>query len=249
MNLDSLVDFLDSTFQVDKVKDFPNAFNGLQLSNNGTVSNVVGAVDANRENIEIAIQLKADLLIVHHGLYWEGVQPMVGPVFDLYRKAMQANLAIYSLHLPLDIHPVYGHNKGIADALNLIVDEKFFCFMDQPCGLICHGRRNENLHQKLQQLFPRSLHSLCFGSLPERIGVVAGSGGQEILKEILRMKVDTLITGEIRYGAVSFAQLHGLNIYACGHYATESFGVKSLLNLLHGYSHLPCKFIDRFYEL
>ena len=249
MNLDYLVNFLNTTFQVDQVRDFPNAINGLQLGNNGSVSNIVGAVDANRESIEIAIQSKADLLIVHHGLYWEGVQPIVGPIFDLFYKAIQANLAIYSLHLPLDIHPIYGHNKGIADALNLFVDESFACFMNQPCGLICHGSKDGNLHQKLQHLFPGSLHSLCFGRVPERIGIVAGSGGQEVLKEALEKNVDTLITGEVRYSAVSFAQLHKLNVYACGHYATESFGIKSLLSLIHSHSHLPCEFIDRFCEL
>ena len=249
MDLNTLVDFLNTTFQVNKIQDFPNAFNGLQLENEGCISKIVGAVDANRSSIEAAIQQGADLLFVHHGLYWDGVQPMIGPVWELYREAMQANLAIYSLHLPLDVHPLYSHNREIARALDLSIDGSFAHFMNQSCGLICQNNSKKSLQHSLEKIFPKSLHKLCFGGVPQRVGIVSGSGGQELLKEMLKANIDTLITGEVRYAAVSFAQLHKLNIYACGHYATECFGVKSVLNLLHQHTGLPCEFIDTFCEL
>ena len=227
MDLNTVVDFLNTTFQVNRIQDFPNAFNGLQLENEGRISKIVGAVDANRSSIEAAIQQGADLLFVHHGLYWDGVQPM----------------------MPLDVHPLYSHNREIARALDLSIDGSFAHFMNQSCGLICQNNSKKSLQDSLEKIFPKSLHKLCFGGVPQRVGIVSGSGGQELLKEMLKANIDTLITGEVRYAAVSFAQLHKLNIYACGHYATECFGVKSVLNLLHQHTRLPCEFIDTFCEL
>ncbi len=251
MNLKKILEFLDGTFKTKEVQDFPNAFNGLQLSNNGIVDKIVGAVDANRFSIEKAIDEKAQLLIVHHGLFWNGVQPIVGPLYDLYKKAMDANLAIYSIHLPLDMHPQWGHNSTIASRLKLTIEGKFAYYKDQACGLICSDKiETLPLEQRLQALFPSSLHRLKFSqNKPNCIGIVSGSGGLEVLQDVLSHSVDTLITGEIRYSVVSFAQLHSLNIFACGHYATECFGIQNILHLLQENFQMPCSFIDDFCEL
>ena len=250
MQVNLIVDFLNETFSVKQLQDFPNAFNGLQLANNGEVHRVVGAVDANRCSIEAAIKLEADLLCVHHGLYWSGIQPMVGPIYEMYKAAMDANLAIYSVHLPLDSHKVYGHNVSIAHNLNLHVDGAYCEYMQQTCGLVCYDEDEKlSLSQRLRQLFP-NCHALNFGpEIPHKIGIVSGSGGQSLLEETIRQGIDTLITGEVRYSAVSFAQLHRLNIYACGHYATECFGVKNILNLIASRFSIPCQFIDIHCEL
>lgn len=247
VRLEEIVAFLNSTFSVDNARDFPNAFNGLQLQNDGRIHKIVGAVDANPASIERAIAQKADLLCVHHGLYWNGVQPMVGPVYDLFRKVMDANLAIYSLHLPLDSHPKLGHNASIARALNL-KEAGYFCnYFDQNCGIICdgEGETTGTLEQRIKSLFPNGYHALLYGPKAlNKIGIVSGSGGQDLLNELVKNHIDTLITGEIRYSALSFAQLHRLNIFACGHYATECFGVKNQLNLLEQQFLLPCEFLD-----
>lgn len=246
MQLKSIVDFLDETFSVKKLQDFPNAWNGLQLANNGEIKKIVGAVDANRYSIEKAIEQGADLLCVHHGLFWSGAQPLVGPIYELYKAAMAANLAIYSVHLPLDSHPGYGHNVSIARHLKLSVEGTFCEYMQQPCGLICQDNQNEKmtLSERLRALFP-NLHTLNLGpEMPQKIGIVSGSGGQDLLEEAVRCGIDTLITGEVRYSAVSFAQLHRLNIYACGHYNTECFGIKNILDLIANKFHVSCEFID-----
>ena len=251
MDLGKIIEFLEKSFEVSKIQDFPNAFNGLQLANNGTVHKIVGAVDASRISIEKAIEEQAQLLIVHHGLLWNGVQPIVGPLYKLYKKAMDANLAIYSIHLPLDVHPQWGHNATIAKQLNLTPEGTFAHYKDQACGLICSDpQKTISLEERLQTLFPKSLYALTFGpKKPSRIGIVSGSGGMEILTDVLKYSIDTLITGEFRYSAVSFAQLHSLNIFACGHYATEYFGVQNTLNLLQNNFQIPCSFIDTFCDL
>ena len=246
MQLQSISQFLNTTFRVDSVHDFPNAWNGLQLENNGEVTKIAGAVDANVQAIEQAIQLKADLLCVHHGLHWQGVQPLVGPVYELYSKAIQANLAVYSLHLPLDIHPQYSHNALLAKLLDIDVKDTFCAYRDQPCGLLGFKEcTRDELSAQLQYHFPH-YHTLCYGSEQlDNIGIVCGSGGQALLDELVEKNFSTLITGEIHYSAVSFAQLHHLNIFACGHYATECFGIQALLQLLHQQFDLPCQFLEQ----
>ena len=208
-------------------------------------------MDANRISIEKAIEEQAQLLIVHHGLLWNGAQPIVGPLYELYKKAMEANLAIYSMHLPLDIHPQWGHNATIAKHLNLTTEGTFAHYKDQACGLICcDPKESISLEERLQKLFPNSFHALKFGTKkPHRIGIVSGSGGMDILTDALNYSIDTLITGELRYSTVSFAQLHSLNIFVCGHYATECFGVQNILNLLQNNFQIPCLFIDTFCDL
>lgn len=247
VRLEEVVAFLNSTLNVDNAGDFPNAFNGLQLANDGRIHKIVGAVDANSASIMRAIEQKADLLCVHHGLYWNGVQPMVGHVYDLFRKAMAANLAIYSVHLPLDSHPKLGHNASMAHALNL-KEAGYFCnYFDQNCGIICDGsgETTDSLEKRIKCLFSNGHHALLYGPHQlNKIGIVSGSGGQALLDEIVKCHIDTLITGEIRYSALSFAQLHHLNIFACGHYATECFGVKNLLKLIGEQFRLPCEFLD-----
>ena len=250
VSLSSVVSFLDETFQTHQIEDFPNACNGLQLENNGQVSRVVGAVDANVHAIDAAIKQKADLLCVHHGLMWRGLQPLTGSLYNLYRRAIRSNLAVYSLHLPLDGHPIYGHDALIAKALGVVTEGSFIHHKGQSLGCICNGINIDELSRRLKALFPRSYRSFCYGSeQPQRMAIMSGSGGTECLNALVASEIDTFVTGEIHYSAVSFAQLYRLNVFACGHYATECFGVKTLLQLIHEKTKLPCEFIEDFCEL
>lgn len=250
VSLETIISFLDETFQTRQIEDFPNACNGLQLGNNGFVTRIVGVVDASVNVINAAIEQKADLLCVHHGLTWRGLQPLTGALHDLYKRAMEANLAIYSLHLPLDGHPTYGHNALIAKALDMSIETSFTSYKGRPYGCICEGMTLDELNRRLKALFPRLYRAFCYGSdQPRRIAIMSGSGGQECLEELVKSGIDTLITGEIHYSAISFAQLYKLNLFACGHYATECFGIKALLRLLHEKTQLPCEFIEDFCAL
>ena len=179
-----------------------------------------------------------------------GLQPLTGALYKLYKRAMEANLAIYSLHLPLDGHPMYGHNVLIAKALDMSVETSFTSYKGRPYGYVCKGMSTDELNRRLKALFPRSYRAFCYGSeQPKYIAIMSGSGGQECLEALVKSDIDTLVTGEIHYSAISFAQLYKLNLFACGHYATECFGIKALLQLLHEKTHLPCEFIEDFCEL
>ncbi|MBP5191439.1 MAG: Nif3-like dinuclear metal center hexameric protein [Opitutales bacterium] len=247
--LQTIVTFLDETLQTRTIPDYPNACNGLQLENNGKVTRIAGAVDANVHIIEAAIAQKADLLFVHHGLTWQGLKPMTGPLYRLYQQAMAANLAIYSAHLPLDSHPTYGHNVQIAKVLGLKIEGGFAFYNKNSFGWLCQGIERETLCHRLQALFPRSFHPILYGSLhPQKIAIVSGGGGSSV-EEMIASSIDTLITGEVHYSVVSLAQLYRLNLLVCGHYATECFGVQALLPVLQERMQIPCFFIENFCEL
>ena len=120
MKLADLVTYLDTELRIADIPDYPNAYNGLQLENaSGKVSKVVAAVDATLPVIGKAVALGADLLIVHHGMFWNTAQPWTGPVFQKMKLAIDAGLAVYSCHLPLDFHPVLGNDAGVARAVEI----------------------------------------------------------------------------------------------------------------------------------
>ena len=103
--LQSICNFLDEFLKIREVEDYPNALNGLHLENDGQVTRIGAAVDASETTIEMAIGRQVDLLIVHHGIFWGGLNRLVGAQFRKIKRAVSTNLAIYSAHLPLDLHP------------------------------------------------------------------------------------------------------------------------------------------------
>src|ERR1700746_3436503 len=103
--LHTIVSFANELLEVTEIEDYPGAVNGLQLENRGTVSKIGAAVDASSRTIEVAASQSVDLLVVHHGIFWSGISPVTGPVYRRLAKAMEADLANYSVHLLLHSHP------------------------------------------------------------------------------------------------------------------------------------------------
>ena len=130
-----LVDYCDDLLRVREVADWPNALNGLQLENSGAVTRIGAAVDASTRTIDAAIEHGINFLIVHHGLFWPGLQPLTGGRRRMLERAFQRDLALYSAHLPLDIHSVLGNNAQLAGALGLENTEPFFEQKGQCVGL------------------------------------------------------------------------------------------------------------------
>ena len=117
--LSEIVTLLDSTLRIAEIKDASVAMNGLQVENNGSVTKVALGVDGSQKTIDDAIAAGADLLVLHHGIFWCGLQPIKGWWKQKVETCLKHNLAIYSAHLPLDLHPQLGNNAGIARALEL----------------------------------------------------------------------------------------------------------------------------------
>jgi dinuclear metal center YbgI/SA1388 family protein len=244
-NLHELVEFLDRELRVSEIADYPGAMNGLQLANEGRVDRVVAAVDASLPVIEAVAAGGPGLLIVHHGMFWQGAQPVTGAFYRKLHVAMEAGLAIYSSHLPLDVHPEWGNNALLAEALGVIDPQADIEIKGFRVGL--SGRwqgSREELKARLENVLGGRVH-LCPGG-PEqisRVAIITGGAGSEIAK-IAETGVDAFITGEGPHWSYCLAEELGVNLFYGGHYATETFGVQRVAKLIGERFGLPWSFYD-----
>lgn len=228
--LQEIIAFCDTRTRRAEISDFDGAHNGLQIENNGTVKKIAASVDGSMASIQAAIHAGADFLICHHGLFWNPPVPLTGSAFTKIKLALDHNLAVYGSHLPLDCHPEIGNNALLAKTLGLNPVDTFLPYEGQDIAVISEapkGGRNE-LAQKLKACFPETYQAIEYGSeAPQRVAILTGSG-QSAIPHLLPNGIDTLITGELRQHHFSIAQELQLNLYPCGHYATEVYGVQAL---------------------
>ena len=244
-NLHELVEFLDRELMVSEIADYPGAMNGLQLANEGRVDRVVAAVDASLPVIEAVAAGGPGLLIVHHGMFWQGAQPVTGAFYRKLRVAMEAGLAIYSSHLPLDVHPEWGNNALLAGALGVVDPRPDIEIKGFRVGL--SGRwqgSREELKARLEETLGRRVH-LCPAGPEEisRVAIITGGAGSEIAK-IAESGVEAFITGEGPHWSYCLAEELGMNLFYGGHYATETFGVQRVAKLIGERFGLPWSFCD-----
>ncbi len=249
--LSEIVEFCDTYTRQRSIKDFPGAHNGLQIENNGTVTKVAAAVDAGQIPFEKAIAAKTDFLICHHGLFWNAPVPLTKHNYKKVKTAIDGNLAVYSSHLPLDCHLEIGNNVLLANALKLKRIGSFLSYEGNDMATIAigpDGGRKE-LAKRLKTQFPDTYQAIEYGSEhPERIAILTGSG-QSAVEQLRANEIDTLITGELRQHQFNMAQELGLNLYPCGHYATEVFGVKSLAKKISEQFDIEWSFIETACQL
>lgn len=229
----------------DNFGDWDGAVNGLQVENSGQVRRIAACVDASLATIKLAIGAGADLMIVHHGLFWTPSAPWVGKRREMLELLVRNNLAVYSSHLPLDAHPRLGNNARLCAALGFKNLKPFFLEKGRTIGWQTRARiSREDLVGKLAAVLggaPRLLPG--GGERCERIGVVTGGAGGS-LKIAADEGVDTFITGEGPHWTYALAEDLGLNVLYGGHYATETFGVKALAADLSETFGLPWTFLD-----
>jgi len=243
--LKSIVDYCDKILRTKKVGDYDGAVNGLQVANRGGVTRIAATVDASLATARLAIATKADLLIVHHGLFWGPSYPWTGKKYKLLRLLVENNLAVYSSHLPLDAHPRLGNNAQLCAALGLKKLRPFFVTHGQTIGFQSRTKISRaELAAKLTRATgakPRII--LGGGEICRRIGVVTGGAGGD-LKLAADEGVDTFITGEGPHWTYAVAEECGINVFYGGHYATETFGVKALAAELSKKFKVPWGFLD-----
>lgn len=242
-NLDDLVSYCDKRTRRTAFKDAPGAFNGLQVANNGRVTKIGAAVDSGVIPFRKAIAAGVDFLIVHHGMYWDMPRPLTGPAYERVSALVQANCALYSNHLPLDGHPEIGNNALLAKQLGLRPNRPFLVRDGEPIGWIAPSRLTRaNLHAKLLKSYSRVVAIECGSIAPRAIAFCSGSGNSAV-PELMKAGVDTLVTGELREEWFNRAQEEKLNLYLCGHYATEVHAVQALAAELSRKFKLPWTFI------
>lgn len=246
MHLAEAVKYLDELLRTSEVGDFPQAMNGLQVENSGGLTRIGAAVDASESVIREAAQAGVDFLIVHHGLFWRGAQRITESTYRKTRVMMDADMAVYSAHLPLDIHPEIGNNALLAAAIGLQNGKPFFPTAGQDVGLIFDDEvSREVLRDHLERAVGGAVHLSPGGPvLARRIGIVTGGAGGDVAKAA-EAGVDTFITGEGPHWSYTAAEELGVNLFYAGHYATETFGVKAAAELVSRKFALPWQFIDR----
>ena len=244
--LSDIVDFCETYTRKTAIKDFPGAHNGLQIENNGTVTKIAAAVDAGQIPFEQAIAAKADFLICHHGIFWSAPVPLTKHNYKKLKTALDGNLAVYSSHLPLDCHPQIGNNALLAEALELDRIGSFLPYEGTSIATLAAGPEGgrKELAKRLKTLFPDTFQAIEYGSeKPKQIAILTGSG-QSAIDQLQINNIDTLITGELRQHHFNMAQELCLNLYPCGHYATETFGVKALAEKVSEQFQIEWQFIE-----
>ena len=203
MKLARITKWLDRTLHVDAFDDVSN--NGLQIARgDDEVRRAAVAVDASVRAVEAAAAAGAGLLVVHHGISWGGgIRRIDGGVYRVVRTAIEADIAVYACHLPLDAHPTLGNNAVLARSLGLTRLRKAFCYHGNIIGFVGKDRSGRT------------------------VGVCSGGAG-EFAEEAKRLGCDEYITGEASWGDVIAAENVGIKMTCLGHYATEVHGVRAL---------------------
>lgn len=245
MRSEELFQYLDAYLDVPDFPDYGTALNGVQLDGPARIDSLAVAVDASEETIRGAVDAGADLLIVHHGLFWGGLEPLTGRRFRKVAALIREGLGLYSVHLPLDAHPEVGNCAVLARRLEMETDGRFGSYEGAELGV--QGRLSlsrEALRTRLEDLLEREVQLLAGG--PERIeraAVITGAGGS-FIRDAARAGVDALVTGEASHHSYVDAMELGVNVYLGGHYATETWGVRALARHLEDRFGLPWTFVD-----
>ena len=243
--LRALTDYLDRELRLGEIPDYPGAMNGLQIENQGEIKKIGAAVDASLPVFEKAVADDVDLLLVHHGMFWQGAQALTGPFYKKIKLALDAGMALYSAHIPLDVHPVWGNNAQLAKAIGMNDTEAFFDWKGIELGL-----RQEvdlgitDLVSSVEEAVSGKVH-LCAGGGDRvgAVGIITGGAGSEV-ETVASSGIDTFITGEGPHWSFSMAEELGINVIYGGHYATEIFGVRALAAHLQTHFHVDTCFLD-----
>lgn len=234
-SLDDIARHLDVVLRTTEVPDYPGAMNGVQIEHDGPVTRCAVAVDASLQTIDAAIASNANLLVVHHGLFWGGAQPLRGRSFQRVRRLLAHDIAVYASHLPLDLHPTLGNNALMARALELTPSAGFAHFQSVPIGVMGDADiETSALATRCDALARREGGQLVAVGVAaqrrtRRWALCTGAGASsDTLREASLAGVDTLIVGEGPHHTAVEASELGIAVLYVGHYATETFGVRAL---------------------
>lgn len=249
--LSEIRDYLDAVLDIAGVPDYPNALNGVQIENDGDITGVAAAVDFSTATVTATVDAGAQLLLVHHGMFWPGVQPIIGHRFRRLRMMIQNGIAVYSAHLPLDVHPEFGNNSLLARRLGLVPSGGFARFQSIEVGVrgTCDlpTRELADRAQRLSQEFGGTLVATPYASdrMTRRWGVCTGAGADSAtLREAAVGGLDTLIVGEGPHHSAVEARELGIVVLYAGHYATETLGVRALAEATASRFGIRSSFVD-----
>ena len=239
--LSEVVGYLD----IAAVPDYGDAHNGLQVANSGSVERLAVAVDASERTVLEAVKRGCDMLLVHHGLFWSGGATVTGRQYRRLQPLLTADVAVYSAHLPLDVHPEVGNNVVLARELGIALEGRFGSYRGADLGW--WGRlevKREVLAARLDEKLGGRVRMLAFGKEVVRtVGVITGGGGS-MIDAAVAAGLDAYVTGEGAHHTYFDAEEARMNVFYGGHYATETWGVRALAEHLESRFGLGWEFID-----
>ncbi|MDY7079595.1 MAG: Nif3-like dinuclear metal center hexameric protein [Chloroflexota bacterium] len=246
MKRDKLVLYLDDYLHIKEIED--SSQNGLQVECPEEVTKVAFAVDACQAAFEQAVAAGAQLLVVHHGLFWDKPLRLVGPLFRRVRTLVEGGCGLYASHLPLDLHPEVGNNAELARLLDLRGTRAFGEYHGNELGL--GGTLDPPLplsvlvERLTQATGEPPVRVLAYGpGEASQVGCVTG-GAAFLMDQVADAGFDTFVTGETSHSYFHAAAEYGLNVVYGGHYATETLGVQALARHLAGEFGLEVVFLD-----
>jgi dinuclear metal center YbgI/SA1388 family protein len=249
--LEVLTSYADDLLHNSDTPDYPNALNGLQLQNASPIRSVSGAVDFSLRSIDGAIANGSNLLITHHGMFWNGLQRITQSAYQKLKRLIEADVAVYASHLPLDRHPILGNNALLAEALDLKPTGQFARFAEMFIGLKgeCDIETEKLVARanKFSRAYGGEIRApaIARGHRTRQWAICTGAGASSAtVREAANAGIDTLIVGEGPHHTAVEAEENGLVIIYAGHYATETLGVSALAQHLGERFGLPWHFVS-----
>jgi len=249
--LESITRYADELLENDNTGDYPNALNGLQLENRSPITGIAAAVDFSSRSIQGAVATNSNFLLVHHGMYWGGLEKLTGAAYRRVQKLIESDIAVYASHLPLDRHPTLGNNVLLARELGLEPTGGFARFENFFIGVSGESDIETSVLARRARQFAAAqdgdvrVSPSRQGRMTKRWAICTGAGAaRDTLREASSMGVDTLIVGEGPHWTAVQADENDLVIIYAGHYATETLGVRALAQHLAERFNLPWHFVS-----
>lgn len=246
-DLKSLSRYLDTFLLVEQFQDV--ALNGLQVQGSGEIKNIATAVTASLAAIERAVEMKADALIVHHGLFLKGKDVWVTGCFQKkLKKLLEHNISLFGYHIPLDAHRELGNNWAVAKALGWHSLEPFGIYQGVPIGVrgVFPSMHRAALQKQFEELYGvKAASSFALGGKEKVASCAIVSGGaHKLIYEAAQAEIDCFVTGSFDEPIWHAAFEEKINFFAFGHAATEKIGVQLLGDHLQEQFGLTHHFID-----
>lgn len=248
MELKDFDRYIRSILDIEGTAGIDGSLNGIQVSKkNPEIVRTAFAVDACMEVFERAADWGADLVFVHHGIFWGKPVPVTGRHYKRISFLIEKDIALYAAHLPLDVHPEIGNNAGLAKAVGLQDLQPFGEYKGKMIGVkgvFPSSRTIEEIIVSLGLDTESCLGILPFGKKNIRTaGVIAGGGAREV-EEALEQDLDLYLTGDVAHEVYHYCLEGGINMISCGHYNTETFGPRLMMEQVRKDTPLETVFID-----
>lgn len=247
--LTDVINYCDDLLEAPQFQDY--CPNGLQVEGRREVSKIVTGVTASQALIDAAVEVKADVLLVHHGFFWPGESPtIVGMKLRRIKRLLDANISLVGYHLPLDAHPMLGNNAQLAKILDIEVQGRFGGSGAQAIGMygkLAEPAAAQNFADHISAALNRQvLHIPPDSKTNSPIQTIAWCTGaaQSYIEKAVALGVDAFITGEASEQTAHIARECGIHFFAAGHHATERYGIKALGEHLAEHFDVNQQFID-----